>query len=350
MVGTRRRSGFTREYPLFCALAKGDHARVTELCRQGQAAAVCGPGNFSALHVCALTGNAASIATLLTAGAPLDAALVLWHDSPELAKWLHTARQEVGDKWPDGKISKLTKGSTALGVALQLWPTSQPVAKALLDAGADVWEQLLLHAPYFPLAPAEYARQPWVLWVLGQLASAYTSGALMLSSERLGLLARLALAAGDMPTCEGLLRTAASQQQQLRLSTVDAHFLLAGAVEEGHSGVVRELLRLGVSPGIEVAYDKPAVVKAAELGSSAIMGLLLAAGAAITRELVKTVIKKARPELLRILLQHWPLPTFTTDAAGSYDCLLLRLLCIRPRVGGQPGGWRHAVHVCVLPA
>jgi hypothetical protein len=345
MVTTRRRTGFSHDFPLFCALAKGDHARVHSLCQSGQAAAVCGPGNFSVLHACALLGDAASVPMLVAAGAPLNAALTLHHGSPELANWLGMARQEVGDKWLGNRWS-LTRNVTPLGLALDLRQPGEEVAKALLRAGADAWARIKSYAPSLAPGPDHAYRhssyQPsYMTWVVQHLIGAFNSGQLEVTSEQLGMLARQAIAIGGLGMCEGLLCNAAARAQP-RLGPEDASRLLGKAVHQGHAGMVGVLLRLGVSHNLTAG--KSAVVKAAEQGSGAVMALLLAAGAAITSELVVTVINKVQPELLQTLLKHGPLPKPTSRYAGGmfYSCPVLCLLRIRPKVGGWAAGWPAA--------
>ena len=357
MVQTRRRTSFASEYPLFLALAKTDSGTIAELCATPGAAAACGPGGFGALHFCALLGAAEHVPALAAAGAPLDGKLSLSYSSPggELAKWLESARAEsVGasklvlkDGW---RTRYLTTGASPLSMAIALGHL--PAAKALLAAGASIWElNTFSEAAYNPYSYLGYTYGGYggygvsLSGLLPTLAEMYSAGQLAVpSSQQLAKLIGMVLEAAQrsisVHVAETILSTAADRQAPGLAEPEASRLLIKALAGRPSNVVVQALLDLGASPNARQGAKRAAELAAQNRNGPA-LDALLDGGAEVTPQLMASVMHTVDPALLQVLVKRGrpriPVdrsqPQIATDRGLTWSCPVLCLLSIKPKVG-----------------
>lgn len=338
MVRTRSRASFSHDYPVFSALAKRDHERLTALLSEPGAATTCGPGGITPLHASVLLADATSIQLLVAAGAPLETKLTLSANDGELANWLNLLALESGRErgWRQGDIHC---NDTPIFLAARVSaPNNRLVGKALLEAGACPWS---LFKPYTFSSYSHQIPHHVATWLVPLIAARYEAGQLELSAEQLHNLVDAAISTGGLDLTGSILSVLrmAVARQQPRLGTPEANALLLRAVDQGSAAVVSLLLQLGASATAS-RYGTSAANLAADRAHQAVLKVLLEAGAPVSPQLVRSVIHGLRPGLLEVLLQHGPIPIDSSSAkavGGYWTCPVLCLLSIKPRVSQKCG-------------
>ncbi|GAB4815859.1 hypothetical protein N2152v2_002905 [Parachlorella kessleri] len=188
--------------------------------------------------------------------------------------------------------------------------------------------QFGLEALWQVLQPSWHPRRNVVYVVMVQLAGQLVTGAMQLNSIRLGQLLETMAMFPEVQFSTALLEAIA--QQQVRLTNEGTYEALFTCVELAGSAQLAKVV-LTVGAPLSSSQASSLAQRAANSDQSALLELLLTAGAVVDTQLANTVVQSLSLACLTLLLKLGPLPVdrssvWTKGWIRQYTCPILHLL------------------------